>query len=63
MSESRMSQSRANWKLEDYQHAIAHCRKKAAAARLTADGWDQRAEELRKESAKFSTVKLPLFKE
>lgn len=51
------------WALEDYQLAIADCRGRAAKARQSAAGWDAQAEQLRKESAVFSTEKLPLFNE
>lgn len=54
---------KAEWVLEDYQLAIADCRGRAAKARQSADGWDVQAEQLRKEAARFSTEKLPLFKE
>jgi hypothetical protein len=54
---------KSEWKLEDYQEAIADCRSRAAKARQGAAGWDAQAEQLRKEAAVFSTEKLPLFKE
>lgn len=53
--------SRENWTLEDYQREIAQCRARASKARQSAASWDTQAEELRKEAAKFSTAKLPLF--
>lgn len=54
---------KSEWVLEDYQLAIADCRSRAVKARQSAVGWDAQAEELRREAAKFSTEKLPLFKE
>lgn len=54
---------RQKWTLEDYQREIMLCRKSAANHRKAADRYDAAAEELRKEAAKFSTEKLPLFGE
>jgi len=54
---------KAEWTLEDYQQEIANCRSRAIKNRESASGWDERAEQLRKEAAKFSTDKLPLFEE
>ena len=58
-----MSKPKTEWTLEDFQAAIADCRRRAEKARQSAAGWDLEAEKLRKEAAEFSTHKLPLFQE
>ena len=57
-----MSKPKEEWTLADYQAAIADCRSRAAKCRQSAANWDAEAENLRKQSAQFSTEKLPLFK-
>lgn len=52
---------RSKWSREQFLEAINYNRRKAQGKRQQATNHDLKADELSKESAKFSTEKLPLF--